>query len=301
MWDFILNPFVTVLTFFYSILNHDVVLAIIVATILTRLLTWPLTIQQTRSQRAMQEVQPKLKKLQEKHKNDREKLASEQMALYKEHGVNPFGGCIPLIIQFPILIAFYQAIIHSLAATPIQLIDMAGRIMIPSLEHLLPLNNIWLGMDLTKSPSENPVFAYALPVIVVVTSYLQSKLMTPPTPKSDDEDEKPNQAAAMTQSMTTVMPLMLGFFALSFSAGLSIYFVVSNLMGIVQYAAMGKTDWGALIGRPRKALATDTVVSVGRRSEPQEASTTMTDRPERPASKAKPVPPRAKPKRRGAR
>jgi YidC/Oxa1 family membrane protein insertase len=235
-WDLILNPFVTLLTFLYSILGQNVVLAIVVFTILVRVAILPLTAQQQRSAREMQKLQPELKKLQEKHKNDREKLAQEQMALYKEHGVNPFGGCLPLLIQFPILIGLYQAIIFALAATPFQLLDLSSRFLIPGLDHLVPLNNMWLGMDLTKPPTANPTWALALPALVLVTTWLQSKLTIPPAPPSDDG--KPNQAQAMTQSMTTVMPLMFGFFSLSFSVGLSIYFITGNIIGIIQYSLM---------------------------------------------------------------
>jgi len=245
MWDLILNPFITTLTFLYSVLFHDIVLSIIVFTILIRLLTYPLTAQQQRSLKAQQELQPELKKLQEKYKNDKEKLNQETMRLYRERGMNPLGGCLPLLIQFPILIGLYQAIIHALAATPLQLLDLSGRFLLPGLDHLVPLNNLWLGMDLTQPPGANPVWAYALPVIVLVTSWLQSKIMTPSAPPSDDD--KPNQAQAMSQSMTTVMPLMFGFFSLSFSTGLSIYFIVSNIVGIVQYGMQGKVDWRSLI------------------------------------------------------
>ncbi len=235
-WDLILNPFVTLLTFLYSILGQNVVLAIVVFTILVRVAILPLTAQQQRSAKEMQKLQPELKKLQEKHKNDREKLAQEQMALYKEHGVNPFGGCLPLLIQFPILIGLYQAIIFALAATPFQLLDLSSRFLIPGLDHLVPLNNMWLGMDLTKPPTANPTWALALPALVLVTTWLQSKLTIPPAPPSDDG--KPNQAQAMTQSMTTIMPLMFGFFSLSFSVGLSIYFITGNIIGIIQYSLM---------------------------------------------------------------
>jgi YidC/Oxa1 family membrane protein insertase len=262
MWDLILNPFITLLTFLYSVLNNDIVLAIVVFTILIRLLTYPLTIQQQRSAKAMQELQPKLKKLQEKHKNDREKLSQEQMQLYKEHGVNPFGGCLPLIIQFPILIGLYQAIIHSLAATPLQLLDLSGRFLIPGLDNLVPLQNMWLGMNLTKAPTENPIFAYALPLLVLATTWLQSKLtLPPPPPPSDDPDAKPDQTQAMTQSMTTIMPLMFGFFSLQFSVGLSIYFIVSNIVGIVQYSLMGKSNvnWRNLIGLKSPAPETGVI------------------------------------------
>lgn len=277
MWDLILNPFITVLTFLYSVLNHDIVLSIVVFTILIRLLTYPLTIQQQRSAKAMQELQPKLKKLQEKYKNDKEKLSQEQMQLYKEHGVNPFGGCLPLIIQFPILIGLYQAIIHSLAATPLQLLDLSGRFLIPGLDNLVPLNNMWLGMDLTKAPGENPYLAYALPVLVLATTWLQSKLtLPPPPPPSDDPEAKPDQTQAMTQSMTTIMPLMFGFFSLQFSVGLSIYFIVSNIVGIVQYSMMGKTrlDLRQLIGGKSRAetVIPDTVSKPKPTTKPSKAS-----------------------------
>lgn len=242
MWDIIINPFITILTLLYSMLGQNIVLAIVVFTILVRVAILPLTAQQQRSTKRMQALQPELKKLQDKHKNDREKLAQEQMALYREHGINPFGGCLPLLIQFPILIALYQAIIYALAATPFQLIDLSGRFLLPGLDPLVPLNNMWLGMDLTKAPTANPVWALALPVLVLVTTWLQSKLTIVPTPPSDDG--KPNQAQAMQQSMTTVMPLMFGFFSLSFSVGLSIYFIVSNVIGILQYGFMGSPDSG---------------------------------------------------------
>ncbi len=250
MWDLILNPFITLLTLLYSILGENIILAIVLFTVLVRLAILPLTAQQQRSSKAMQELQPELKKLQEKHKNDREKLAQEQMALYKEHGVNPFGGCLPLVIQFPILIGLYQAIIFTLAATPFQLLDLSGRFLLPGLDHLVPLNNMWLGMDLSRPPTNNPQWALALPVLVLVTTWAQSKLTLPPTPPADSEDGKPNQMQGMTQSMTTIMPLMFGFFSLSFSVGLSVYFVISNLIGIVQYSLMGKSklDLRKLLG-----------------------------------------------------
>lgn len=242
MWDFIINPFITVLTFLYSILGNNIVLAIIVFTIIIRVLTFPLTMQQMKSSKAMQQLQPELKKIQEKHKDDREKLSQEQMKLYREHGINPFGGCLPLLIQMPILIGLYQAIIFALGASPYQMLELSGRLLIPGLDTLVPLQNTWLGLNLTQPPSAVNAISYALPVLVVVTTWIQFRLTMPPAPKTSD-DEKPNQAAAMTQSMGTMMPLMYGFFSLSFSVGLSIYFIVSNLVGIAQSALTGNIDW----------------------------------------------------------
>ena len=251
MWDLIVNPFITILTLFYSLLGQNIVLAIAVFTVVIRLVTSPLLLQQQRSAAAMKEIQPRLKKIQEKYKNDREKLAQEQMALYKEAGVNPLGGCLPLFIQLPILLGLYQAIIKGLAGSPFQLIDLSGRLLIPGLDHLVPLNNMWLNMDLTLAPTSNPVYALSLPVLVVITTWLQSKLTMPSMSMGDNA----GAAAGMMRSMTTIMPLMFGFFSLSFSVGLSIYFVVSNVVGIVQYTLMGKAEWGALFNRQAPAAA----------------------------------------------
>jgi YidC/Oxa1 family membrane protein insertase len=255
MWDLILNPFVTILTWLYAALNQDVVLAIIVLTVIIRMLTYPLLARQQESSRKMQQLQPKLKKLQEKYKNDREKLSEAQMKLYKEHGVNPVGGCLPLVVQFPILIGLYQAIFFALAATPFQLVDLPERLLIPGLDSLIPLQRMWLGMDLTLPPTTNPPYALILPLLVLITTWAQSKLTMSATQqsKSDDDDDKEDagiggQAQAMTKSMTTIMPLMFGFFSLSFSVGLSIYFVTSNLVGVVQYSPQGRKVLDRIFG-----------------------------------------------------
>jgi YidC/Oxa1 family membrane protein insertase len=249
MLDFIINPFITLLALFYQIFGNNIVLAIVVFTIIVRLATSPLLIQQMRSTARMQELQPKIKKLQEKYKNDREKLQQAQLELYREEGINPLGGCLPLLVQMPIILGLYGAIITALGATPYQVIDLSGRLLIPGLDSLVPLDKIWLGMDLTQPPTVNAAItplALSLPVIVMVTTWLQSKLTIPNTPQTPGDE--PNPAASMTRSMTTIMPLMFGFFALSFSVGLSIYFIVSNVVGIVQYTIMGKADWRRLFG-----------------------------------------------------
>lgn len=244
---FIVNPLITVLALLYSILGNNIVLAIIVLTIVIRLATSPLLIRQQQATAKMQEIQPQVRKLQEKYKNDREKLAQEQMKIYKEAGVNPLGGCLPLFIQLPILIALYQAIIFGLSSTPFQVVELSDRFLIPGLGSLVPLQNMFAGMDLTLPPTANPVYALGFPALVFVTTWMQSKL-TIPTPKPS-EDGKPDQAAQMTKTMTTIMPVMFALFSLSFSVGLSIYFVVSNIVGIVQYSLMGKAKWGRLLGR----------------------------------------------------
>ncbi len=259
MWDLILNPFVTILAWLYAALNQDIVLAIVVLTVIIRVLTFPLFAKQQESSKKMQQIQPQLKKLQEKYKNDKEKLSQAQMKLYRENKVNPAGGCFPMVIQFPILIGLYQAIFFALAATPFQLVDLSERLLIPGLDSLIPLQRMWTPipqlvsvlpeLDLTLAPTENPHYALILPLLVLITTWGQQKLTMSATGqaksnKDDDDDDggapAGGQAAAMTKSMTTIMPIMFGFFSLSFSVGLSIYFVTSNLIGVVQYSPQGK-------------------------------------------------------------
>ena len=246
MWDLIINPMVTLMTLMYSLMGQNIVLAIVVLTFIIRMLMYPLFARQQQSTKQMQEVQPKLKALQEKYKDDREKLAQAQMELYKEAGVNPFGGCLLLFVQFPIFIALYQAIFFAVASTPFQLVDLSERLLIPGLDGLIPLQNTWLGMSLTASPAppDNPFYALALPALVMGTTYFQFKLsqarMGTASQSMTNDDGTPNQAAAMTKSMGTIMPVMFGFISLTLSVGLSIYFITSNLVSIIQYSPLGE-------------------------------------------------------------
>lgn len=260
MWDFILNPMVTLLVLLYQVFGNNVILSIVVLTVILRMLMYPILAQQQESAAKMQEVQPRLKKLQEKYKDDKEKLASSQMELYKEYGINPFGGCLPMLIQFPIFIALYSAINFAVASTPFQLVDLSDRLLIPGLDGLIPLNSMFLGMDLTAQPQppSNPWYALALPLLVMVTTYFQFKMSTgarkQPEPEEESgEDEKPNQAAAMQQSMGTVMPVMFGFISLTLSVGLSIYFLTSNVVGIIQYSPLGKSLLDRVFGGRNKS------------------------------------------------
>lgn len=251
MLDIIVNPFITILLFLYQILGGNVVLAIVIFTILVRLATYPLTIKQQRSAKAMQELQPELKKLQEKYKNDRERLAQEQWELYRKHGVNPLAGCLPLLIQLPIMLGLYRAIVATLAATPTQLLDLANRLWVPALSSYVPLANKFLWLNLAV-----PDPLYVLPVLVVVTTWLQQKLMMPAAPSGSSGNRQADQTAQITRQMMLIMPLMFGFFSLSFASGLSIYFIASNLIGIGQYALMGQIDVRRMFGlKARQAEA----------------------------------------------
>jgi YidC/Oxa1 family membrane protein insertase len=250
MWDAFISLMVNILLYIYRFVGNDFGLAIILFTILVRLVTYPLNAQQVKQTKAMQELQTskKYQDLQKKYKDDKEKFAQAQMELYKEMGVNPFGSCLPTIIQFPIIIGLYQAIIRSLAVTPLQLLNLSKHITNGA--DLIPLNNIFLWMDLSLPEKEFglQILGYGIPImaiIVVVTSFLQTKLMTPPSANPND------QSAQMSKMMGLYMPIFMGWLAYSFSSGLALYFVVSNLATILQYAIMGKLDWSNLL--PKRA------------------------------------------------
>lgn len=274
-WDIIINPMVTLLTALYALLGNNVVLSIVVLTVAIRLLMYPLLARQRDSMKMQQELQPELKKLQDKYKDDREKLAQAQMELYREHGFNPLSGCLPLFLQFPIFIALYQAIFFAVASTPFQLVDLSERLLIPGLDGLIPLNNIWLGMSLTEPPAppSNPAYALILPALVAATTWVQFRFTQARSTaakeeadakkpaKSDDEKDSASdtmdQVQAMTKSMGTIMPIMFGFISLSLSVGLSIYFITSNLIGILQYSPFGEKYLDRIFGGGgRKAKVT---------------------------------------------
>jgi YidC/Oxa1 family membrane protein insertase len=225
MWDLlILSPMVNLLLLFYRLLGHQTVLAITALTLVVRLAVLPLTLKQQQSARRMQELQPELVKLQKKYADDREKLAQEQMKLYREAGINPLGGCLPLLIQLPLLYGLWQAIMRTLAVSPLELIRLSQNVysFIPGMASLIPLQSRFLWMDLGQ-----PDPYYVLPILVVVTSWLSQKILTPP---STDP-----QSAAMNQQMLIMMPLMFGFISISYASGLSIYFIISNLVTLLQY------------------------------------------------------------------
>ena len=255
MWDtLIINPMVNTLLWIYSMVGQNFGIAIILFTILVRLITHPLTLKQMKSTQAMQEFQKskKWQDLQKKYKDDKQKLQQEQMKLYQELGVNPLAPCLPTLIQFPIIIGLYQAIIRSLAVTPIQLLGLSQHIYpFINASALIPLNNNFLWMDLSQPERLNlPFLPFGIPVlaiVVMVTTYLQSKLMTPPSNPGD-------QGAQMAKAMNLYMPIFMGYLALTFSSGLALYFVATNTVGILQYAAMGKLNWKNIV--PSRAKRT---------------------------------------------
>ena len=261
MWDsIIIKPFINALLFIYDIIGGNFGWAIILFTILIKGITYPLTARQIQSSKRLQELQedPEYKDIQKKYKNDKDKLAQEQMRIYKERGISPFSSCLPTLIQLPVIIGLYQSIIQTMGNAPIQMLNLVSKIspwlynffsFIPGLKEpitLIPLNSQFFWMDIGRPERVFiPGISFGIPVLaifVVVTSYFQTKLIAPPN--QDD------QSGQMSGVMNIYMPLLMGWFAYSFASGLALYFVTSNIIGIVQYALLGKLNFSNIF--PKK-------------------------------------------------
>lgn len=242
MWQIFINTIEQGLLFFNHLLSvlgvpYSFGFAIILFTLAIKGLTYPLNIKQIKASKAQQDLQPKLKVLQEKYSDDREELAKAQMALYKEHGINPLGGCLPMLVQMPIWMGLYRALfalakmpnspltegffwIPSLVG-PVELLNGSPR---RSIDWMLPNSDMFLGWG-------NAIAYLILPVLLVI-SQLYTQRMT--MPKTGDSQQK-----TMSQLMT-FMPLMFGYFALVVPSGLSLYWFTSNILSMIQQYFMMK-------------------------------------------------------------
>ena len=232
VWDLIiLQPVLNCLIVLYSVLFNNFGLTIIALTIIINVLTYPLTVKQTRATKAMQAIQPKVAELQKKFGKDRQKMAQEQMRLYKESGVKPAGCAITMIIQFPVWIALYQSIMLALAVAPEGLLNLAHYLYPwPVVYEALPLSQNFMGMNLA-APN------FILAILVGASMWLQQKMSMTTLPTDPRQRQQ-------TQMMQWMMPMLFAFLALNFPAGLSLYWVATSIVRIfIQYRVTG---WGGL-------------------------------------------------------
>jgi YidC/Oxa1 family membrane protein insertase len=194
-FDLLAQPLFTVLTFFYGYFKNYGV-AIILLTVLIKILFWPLTHKSYSSMKAMQKLQPEMQKLREKYSNDKERLNKEMMALYKTHRVNPLGGCLPMLIQIPVFFALYKVLLGSIA-----------------------LRHAPFALWITDLSAKDPY--YITPLLMGASMFVQQK-MTPTT------------ADPMQAKIFMMMPVIFTFLFLNFPSGLVIYWLVNNLLTIVQ-------------------------------------------------------------------
>ena len=204
--DFLSNIVQQVITVIYSFLqgvgfpNYGI--AIIIMTILVKLILYPLSKKQIESTKAMMEIQPKMKAIQEKYKNDKQRLNMELANLYKSEGVNPLAGCLPLIVQMPIMIGIFYGI--------------------RDFHYEGSASFLWM------QSISNPDPTYILPVLSALTTFIQSTQTMPDTGNPQNK------------MMLYFMPLFIGYISLSFPAGLVLYWVVMNIMQIGQQFMMEK-------------------------------------------------------------
>ena len=278
IWNaLVINPFTNMLLLIYAFVG-SFGLSIILFTILLRLATHPFMAAQIKSSAAMQALNQSAewKEMQEKYKGNQEKISQETMRLYKENNINMFASCVPMLLQLPIMLGFYQSIVHAIGTTPMKLLGvvrsiypwMANISPAASLAGLIPIHSHFLWMDLGQPErvflgailSGFGIPAFGIPVLAIIvgiTTFLQTKLtMPPPTGGAND------QSAQMTQSMSFMMPVMLFMFTINYASGLAVYLITSNVIGILQYAAMGKINWSGLFGakKPEVVVVTKTPI-----------------------------------------
>jgi YidC/Oxa1 family membrane protein insertase len=200
---------------------------IILFTFLIKVVTFPLTYTQLKGMQAQRAIQPRMQEIQKKYANDKNRLAQEQMKIYNEAGVNPLSGCLPLLIQMPILFGLYAALV---AIGPN--LEGARFFWIPDLA--FPTRT--QGMSWITEAFSAGEFAFlaaylVLPILLMISQFAMQKWMTP-TPVSNDAQGK------TTQQITLVMTFMFGFFTLQVPAGLTLYWVTSNLLQMAQQGYM---------------------------------------------------------------
>ena len=206
----------TILGAFYSVTSaaglESYGFPIILLTILIKLVTYPLTVKQVKSMKAMQDIQPKMKKIQEKYKHDPQMLQQKTGELFREAGVTPLAVCLPLLVQMPFLMGMYYALFNFTFPSA----EAAAFFWLPSMSEPDPY--------------------YILPVLSAATTFLQQKMTS-------------SEMTGQMKIMMTVMPLFIGWISLTFPSGLVLYWVTMNVVQIAQqwwmYRGEDKTAKGA--------------------------------------------------------
>ena len=234
--EFIIRPTLNALMLLYVVCGNQMGIAIILLTVVIRLVTLPLTLKQLHQMRAMSTLQPKVKEVQDRYARDRARISQETMRIYREAGVSPIGCLGPMIIQMPILFGLFRVLVQTLFTGPEKLVGLAEKIYPVAPFSLAfaaaPLDPGFLWLDLAETDPTNIV----IPVLVFATTWVQQKMTILPSP---DPRQQSNQVM-----MLWMMPLMIGFFSLTFPSGLSLYWIVSNVIGVaIQYFITG---WGPL-------------------------------------------------------
>ncbi|MDO8573594.1 MAG: YidC/Oxa1 family membrane protein insertase [Candidatus Daviesbacteria bacterium] len=230
--------------------------SIVILTVAIRILVWPFMAAQIKATKKMAELKPHLDELKVKHKGDKQAMAQAQMALYKEHGVNPAGGCLPAVIQIPVFIALYQSIINILPGAGGHIDKINSLLYFPQLKLAANLDPNFFGLNLGIKPSDfgkYGVLLLLIPLVTALLTFVQSKMALPKPVKKypSDSPKETKEKAGMEESMGQVqsqmvymMPVMIGYFAFSFPVGLAIYWNTYTILGILQQHRVA--GWGGM-------------------------------------------------------
>lgn len=216
------QPLLNALIFLvWLIPDHNVGWAIIILTVIIRIILLPSSMNATRQQKKMRDLQPEIQELQSKYKDDKQKQSQELMKFYKERKINPLGSCLPLLVQMPILIILYYVFRNGLDTSRFSLLYS----FVPQPEYI---KTVFLGIDLAKPD------IWILPIIAGVLQFVQGWQITPPSPKGENKEKKPEMAQMMTKQMLYLMPLFTIFIAGKLQAALPLYWIVTSIFTIVQ-------------------------------------------------------------------
>ena len=242
--------------------------ALIAFTFIVNIILLPLTYKQQKSTAGLQKIQPQLAEIQKKYKDNKEKLGQEQMKLYQDNGINPIGGCLPLLIQLPIIFVLFMVIreplkyMFGLSVEQISaLSDLIGNIDVRAgfeqieiarnltvqiiekagLTGILPIIDFnFLGLDLAATPSWSTFnLLWVIPILSALTSWLLNKIMQAQTPQPTAGADGGSAAQSM-QTMNKIMPLMSAYFTFLFPAGMGLYWIIGN---VARIAAQYGISW----------------------------------------------------------
>lgn len=220
------QPLFNLLVFFaWLVPGHSIGWAIILLTLLVKILLWIPQAKALRSPLQLRAYQDDIKELQEKHKGDKTAQAQAMMAFYREKGVSPFSGCLPILIQLPVILILYRVFIDGLRQTRPELLYSFT-------PHLSSINPVFLGIDLSQPDK------WILPLVAGVAQFLQSRHYSALTLTST---QKNDPAAMMNKQMIYLFPIMTFFIGRSLPAGLALYWAASTLFGYAQQVYVAKT------------------------------------------------------------
>ena len=232
----------------YDVVNNYGV-AIIIFTVFIRLILLPLNIKQQKSMMRMQAVTPLISEIQEKYKNDKEKQSQETMKIYQKYKISPFAGCLPLLIQFPVLIALIWVIYdpgrYLFGVDTANAVAQMG-IENPTVAKLVMavkecgLKSMFLGIDLTSIPNFAMVSTlWIFPILATVATYFSGKITQAKQTQNTSSNEE-NPAQQSSKMMTTMMPLMTLFFTFTMPVAASFYWFISSAIQVLQTIVLNK-------------------------------------------------------------